>query len=391
MTIVTRSITPKAAVKRYTLTNVVRTAQDSYYPIGMSADRTQFYARNAKNLYQSTDDGVTWVLINAFPFTVSAMCETKQGECLVQLDGNKIYRSTGWSINKATATWALVHTVIGDRIEANWNLKSENMGTNGVIVFAEYGAHTVTGGETENAGKARRILLSEDDGRTWRTIWDILTSTAHKYGKGMHPHGACYHEIDDRIYFTFGDGTGDAQLVAGSGKIFVAYSDDRGATWTFIPTPTDFFQGMQITTISAFDNNIVLLPDGLPYGICIIPRTGYRTLGQLRFVNQYTGSAPVQVIGQGLFKPQSGADRPLIALMNWFGTNSTRNRVMMSGDDGNTWNEAWRNTDAPQSNGGMSLYGPSVNNKIIGTESWSNGGQWANGARFSSTLTVVNA
>jgi hypothetical protein len=390
MTTITRAITPKASFKRYTLTNVVRTAQDGYYPIGLSADRTIVYAKNGTGLHQSTDDGATWTLIYTFPGNVTGMCETKKGECLVLVNGNRIHRSTGWSANKATATWASVYSVIGERIQSNWSFKSENFGTNGVIVVNEYGAQTSAGNEAGDVGKARRVMLSEDDGKTWKVIFDISTSGIVQYGTGLHVHSSCYHEIDDRIYFTYGDGTGAAASVAGPGFMWIAYSDDRGATWKYLPAPTDYFVGVQFTTISAFETNIVLLPDGIPYGVCIIPRTGYRTLGQLRFVNQYTPAAPANVIGQDLFKAQSGPDRPLIASLSWFGT-SLRNRVMISADDGSTWNEAWRSTDAAQNNGQMSLMGPTASGKVIGWEDWKNGGQWANGARFSATLTTIQA
>lgn len=358
MVTLTRAITPKAAFKRYTLTNVSRTAQGAFYPIGMSADRTVVYAKNGTGLYESSDDGVNWTLIYNFPGNVTGVCETKQGECLVLVNNNRVHRSTGWSANRATATWALVHSVVGERLQANWCFKSENFGTNGVIVLNEYGGQTSAGTEAGDAGKARRVILSEDDGKTWRVIFDISTSGIVQYGTGLHTHSSCYHEADDRIYVTYGDNTGAATQVAGSGFIYIAYSDDRGATWKYIPVPTDYAVGMQFVTISAFNNNIVLLPDGIPYGICIIPRTGYRTLGQLRVANNFTVNAPANLIGQDLFKAQSGPDRPLIVTFNWFGSGIvTCNRVMLSADDGTTWNEAWRSTDPMPtgSNNGMSL------------------------------------
>lgn len=395
MTIVTRAITPKAVAKRYTFTNVVRTAQDAYYVIGMSTDRTTLFAKNGTGLYQSTNDGSTWTLVFTFPGNVTGICETKQGECLVLVNNNRIHRSTGWSINKATATWTLVHSVVGERIQPNWCFKSENFGTNGVIVMNEYGAQTSVGTEAGDLNKARRVILSEDDGKTWKVIFDISTSGIVQYGTGLHMHSSCYHEADDRIYATYGDNTGAATQVAGSGFIYIAYSDDRGATWKYIPTPLDFPGiNMQFTTISAFETNIVLLPDGIPYGICIIPRTGYRTLGQLRFVNHYISSAPANIIGQDLFKAQSGTDCPLIATFNWFGNGlHTRNRVMVSPDDGSSWNEAWRNTDAvtPTGNNGLTLVGPTISGKIIGWEDFKNGGAWANGARFTATLTTTTS
>jgi hypothetical protein len=392
MTIVTRSASAQTPFKRYTLTNIVRTPQDAYVVFGMSADRVYLFAKNGGSLYQSSDDGATWAKIYAFPGSnVYAMNETKQGECLVSLKNGAHYRSTGWSTNHLTATWTLVFTTLGQPGQGNWAMKSENFGTNGVIVTNEYGAQTSAGTEAGDAGKARRVWYSADDGLTWKVIFDLSTVGLVQYPIGVHVHSCCYHETDDRIYVTYGDNTGKGQAVGGDNFLQMAFSDDRGTTWQWWPIPTDFFTGMQFVNILVNDANIVLMPDGTPYGINIIPRTGYRTFGQMRNVNSYSPVIPVNCIGQNLFKARTGTDRPIIGTMAWFGNlPAIKNRVMMSADDGTTWAEAYRSTMPQQNSAGMSLYGPTVSGKVVGQENYAEDNTIANPYRFTATLTVLN-
>jgi hypothetical protein len=387
-----RAITAPAAFKRHTLTNVSRVLQDGYRICGMSADRSMLYARNGNSLYGSTDDGATWNLLKTFSFGIGGMCETRNGECLVAIGGSaNLQLSSGWSTNRATATWTSVLTTIGGNFVANWVLKPSNFGTNGVIVVNEYGPQTSAGTESGDLTKARRVYLSEDHGKTWRVIFDICTSGLVQYAVGLHIHASCYHETDDRIYITYGDNTGKGVDVGGSANIQAAYSDDRGATWKWIPGFTDFGGGLQFTNIMCTDENLILQTDGQQYGLMTVKRTGYRTLGAAHTVNVYTSVGPSGVIGQGLYQHWTGTERPIIAMVNWTGSGQfIRNRLLMSADGGNTWNEAYANKDLYLNFGDMDVYGPTASGKIMGWENWNNGGAWGAGAKIVANMTTVN-
>lgn len=388
-----RAITAPSPFKRYSLMGVSRVLQDAYRICGMSADRTMVYARNGTGLYGSTDDGATWILLKNFAFSVGGMCETRNGECLVSIGGSaNLQLSSGWSTNRATATWTSVLTSAGGNFVPNWSLKPSNFGSNGVIVVNEYGAQTSAGTESGDATKARRVYMSTDHGKTWTIIFDICTTTSVKYAIGVHMHSCCYHETDDRIYITYGDNTGQGVTLGGSSNCQLAYSDDRGATWNWITGPTDWGGGLQFTNVIATDNNLILQPDGQQYGLATIKRTGYRTLAAFHSMNMFTSVAPATVIGQGLYQHWTGAERPILAYCNWSGTGqNVRNRLLMSSDGGNTWNEAYANKDTPYlSFGDMDVYGPTASGKILGWENWNNGGAWGAGAKIIATMTTVD-
>jgi hypothetical protein len=388
-----RAITTPAPYKRCACTNVNRVLQDGYRICGMSADRTMVYSRNGNSIYGSTDDGVTWTLLKTFAFGVGGMCETRNGECLVVIGGSaNLQLSSGWSTNRATATWTSVLTTLGGSLVASWVLKPSNFGSNGVIVVNEYGAHAQSPTESGNENKARRVYLSEDHGKTWRIIFDVCTYGLVQYPIGVHMHASCYHETDDRIYITYGDNTGGGISIGGSANIQAAYSDDRGATWVFIPGFADWGGGLQFTNVMCTDQNLILQTDGQQYGMMTVKRTGYRTLGAAHTINMYTSTSPATVIGQGLYQHWAGADRPIIAQVNWTGSGQyIRNRLLISLDGGNTWNESYANKDpAFLSFGDMDVYGPTASGNLLGWENWNNGGTWGAGAKISATMTTVD-
>jgi hypothetical protein len=339
-------------------------------PIGISRDRATVFAATSTGLYQSVNDGVSWTTVRTgFPRNVVAIQELTDGEALVFLqDGasapGQIMRSTGWSTNKTTATWASVLTSVGGYFNPLWSGNHQTIGSNGKGIVAEYGSQTSASGD--QTARARRVWVTSDFGVTWTQVLDVYTyPTGSNANVGVHTHGAFYDEAWDRMWVTFGDNTGDGPVVSG-GLAQIGYSDDMGVTWNFLALPATY-SGVQVTTMAASSKFLLALPDGDPASVQLWKRTGYRELGPRREGAQFRGGTGAQVIGQALH--QAGPGLPIFA--SWMTSVATRATVVCSADEGRTWREVWTTAEIvpPQyltNLGILNIVGPTLNGVVLG-------------------------
>lgn len=241
--------------------------------------------------------------------------------------------------------------------------------------------YTVTGGVingvTTNA--ARRVWISQDFGDTWSMAWDVYVSPDYKYGTGLHIHGVSYDHEWDRIWVLFGDNTGAGTNVAGTGNAQIAYSDDRGATWSFLSELAIFSSGFtgssaaQYTAIRATRYGLLLGADAMwNVGVVVIPRVGYRQLGEAFF----SGGSDFDNAGVfRIFRSAYGTDDslPMFIAAEQSTTASTTGKevaILAVSNHGYTCEEFWRDPDLtarPLVTGyqPQEFYGPDTAGRLI--------------------------
>lgn len=404
---------PSVVNMPYSLANEQRIASAAgVVPVSMSRDRTTIFGfvRNAaaNGLYTINDTTGATTLLYTFSNKASAIVETYDGEALVVISG-AVWRSTGWSANKATATWASVLTIPGGTPFPDYSANRWSMGTNGVMVIAEQGAQTIgttaTGDNaadnatavTNNAARAHRCYVTADNGKTWFTLIDLLTDSPlveARLSSGVHPHGWQYDEEWDCMWGGFGDNTGQGPNLFGTSKLQLIYSFDwrnvltgGKATWNTIPLLPDYQStvaayALQVVGMLITSKNVILGPDGIPYGFMIIPRLGYRQMGAVRFGPMLPFTTGGGMIGKDI--TWAGSGYPVFAsyaISN--GTNETTGllpHLFCSADEGSNWFEIWKDSNrARLPSEKVAAFGPTVNNKVVASTQNTNGGASANG------------
>lgn len=466
-----RTQTQKPA-ERFTFPSWSVVASGGYRPCYMDRARTTFYAISTgaasrfSKLNSSVDGGTTWTSVKDFN-TLHTNCdflgllELPSGEVLVATSAfgsfaARIYKSTGWTTNPATASWTLKHTMAHCQLLRSYTLNERCLGSNGIVLAGEGGAQTeglaamgltkisggsgyttasvttISGGSGEdirvscyngevyrigvfNGGSghtpgtyaftisgdgsgaswtytvlaggdidgvqsaaARSLYLSQDYGENWSEIFDVFnppSPAAHKYGNGLHLHGAAYDQEWGRIWLLTGDNTGDGiTMVGGSTNTQVWYSDDLGVTWSILPAELYITtQGIQAqyTAIRVFKNSVVLGTDALnDISMVVLPRTGYRTLGTQRFGSGHRMSNTA--IFQQQLSAFSSPDLNQFPVFACYTNSGSADPVLMCTPDGGfTWNEFWRETDfvsRPLASGQSIsvMYGPDTSNRMLG-------------------------
>ena len=226
-----RTQTSKPAEK-YTFTSPTVVASGGYRPCYLSRDRVTFFAISTgagarySKLNSSIDGGSSWTAIKDFNATLAScdllgMLELPSGEVLVALSpfgtfAAKIYRSTGWVSNPATATWTLKHTMPHASLLRSYTFNERCLGTNGIILAGEAGAQTLS---LSGMGLAK---VSGGSGYT------TATATAVSGGSGEDIRVSCYNGEVYRIGI-FNGGTGHANGT----YHFTITGDGTGADWTY--------------------------------------------------------------------------------------------------------------------------------------------------------------
>lgn len=320
--------------------------------IGMSKDRSTLYARGTVTktaFIQSVDDGVTWTDIRQFAEAVEGMTFTDDGEVLIITQGGSstpgyIYKSSGWTTaNPTAATWTKVFTTRGGYIRSVWGAhRWSSYGSR--IVTCEYGTQSQSADATTAPTKyATAAYLSEDYGATWRQILDLTTQFPGTYG--FHCHAIAYDPYWDRIWVTYGD---VATHLGGTGTN-ILYSDDLGQTWTTVPLPPAWTgqsnYPFQDTTIFVTEKCVGFMPDGVPYSPNILPRKGYRVMGDLMPGPLWAGATGAQGISYCAYKPfpKTGKSTPLFLSNQGISSQYPPAQVLMSPDGhGAKWVEIYR-------------------------------------------------
>lgn len=413
MTTINESITARAAAQ-YSLANVSVTNNNGVQPLQLSLDRTTLYGvrKSDNTLMQSQNNGASWTAIFTFPSDrpIGGMVEMPDGQCLIECTLTAgtaacVYRSTGWSTTPAarpSATWALTLTTAGGTLPGKWTGHKWSVGSNGVVVMATYGTQTQSGGPGNNVARGRYLYVSEDFGATFTLRYDLYINGAVDQAIGVHFHAVAYHEADDRIIASYGDGTGQGTLISGSQptKQQLMYSDDRGITWQFFDIPADYsnFTGgnaMQFTTVAiADDGSLILQTDGAPYFMAVVKRTGYRTYGSWH-LQPRTGPGGTSTIGSYINRNKS--DGPFLATFELNGTppdglsvnGNDRSMAIYASPDGLSWYTLYTDTPRRIASGeywALNLMGPTPDGKVVGDYGYRNGGAWTTGALFVADL-----
>lgn len=236
--------------------------------------------------------------------------------------------------------------------------------------------YTVVGGVVSNANtiKARRMWLSQDFGETWTMVYDLLTSNAYKGGPGVHWHGCCYDEENDRIWATYGDNTGSGNLLKPSltGYTQVIYSDDRGATWNWLAAETYFPNtgsgtDPQYTPVRRAKYAILFGGDAMrAAGTVLLGKSGYRQFAGQMFGNVVWGANHVE----GTLRSAWSADNSLPIFSAYASQNDNYEAVLnIISPDGYRYEELWRETDfATRPQTGTHYieepFGPDMNGRI---------------------------
>lgn len=316
------------------------------HPGWLSRDRaTLFNWQGAPNVRWSSDNGATWNQNpNALPAgATQAIRDLGDGEILVAAGTTpgKLYRSSGWSANKSAATFSEVLTLSGSNIYVHnsWGLSvHEN-----IVLVAEYGS------KAANAN-ARYVYLSEDYGKTWRTILDIGGTVE------THVHGVAYDPWWGRIWVSRGDAT-DAIL----------YSDDKGETWA---TVTDYVASTvknQVTTIIPMAECVLFLSDSAPNGVLRIRRTPDRkTIVGVAY--RLNSSNSITHIGQLAYRAAYPGAPVLMSFTNDPAAGYTGPGVLLATTDGFRFWEVWKDSiDYGGAGGLVTALGPTTDGRYLGT------------------------
>ena len=294
-----RTITP---TPQPSLQGVAQVSTGGRVPLGISADRSRVYFGGgdigSNNLFESTDDGATPTLIATFAAgtNVNGFFETDDGEAVITtLTGGTanstsslLWKSSGWSTNRATATWSTKLSTTDPKVyfRSIWGFNAWCKGPNGILFAVQYGPQTSVTGITVWATK---VYKSTDHGNTWALNLDL----AARYpapGGSIHCHAIAYDAVWDRWWLTWGDNQADEPgAAAGSGQYWapILYSDDHGATWVRgVAIPADDYASSpqiryQSTAIAPMQDCILFGCDSPPYGVNRITRKGYRQMGPI--------------------------------------------------------------------------------------------------------------
>lgn len=212
--------------------------------------------------------------------------------------------------------------------------------------------YSVVGGviQASNKTKARRIWVSQDFGDSWTMAYDLLTSPAYKAGPGLHWHGCCYDPEDDRIWATYGDNTGSGNALKPSltGYTQVIYSDDRGATWNWLPVETYFpttgsGTDPQYTPVRRAKYGMLFGGDAMrAAGSVVLGRRGYRDYQGQMFGNVVWGANHVE----GTLRSAWSADNSL-PIFSAYASQADNYEAVLNiiSPDGYRFEELWRETD----------------------------------------------
>lgn len=298
-----------------TLTDVTQTqmAQATRVtPVALSEDRSVVYGiRNVKEIVRSVDDGMTWTVLYTHPNVTSIRGvwflpdgEVAYSDESASVGGSKLYKSTGWAENPATATWSPVLSVSQKgnlQVHPAWGLSFAPKGhvREGLVVATEYGGH---GSAADIPSEIGKVWRSWDYGATWEVVFILGEQVGVN---SQHMHAVAYDPWFDTIIITYGD----ANSGAGS-KSRISYTEDVTApraamTWQHI-FDSGTVAHYQAVTIHPTESCILLGGDGYPCGVWRVPRREGRTYGAIEQAITFRGGTDTGWIAQQFYRHQGG-------------------------------------------------------------------------------------
>lgn len=310
----------------------------------LSNDRTTVFATGgATSVYYSTDDGTTWTQnSHVFASAVKLVRETADGE-LVAFTGSpssqgKIFKSSGWSSNRATASFSEVQAASASGCYfATWGVHVYGSR----VLAAEYG-------NKDGVNSARYVYMSTDNGDTWVTILDIGNVSSR------HVHGVAWDRWWNRIWVTLGDSQTDKVL----------YSDDEGDSWVTAVTGTAGQQG-QCLAILPMESCTLFLTDGTANGVYRINRdaaTHADTTPTVYLAYQLSDSGTSTFQGNSAFHAEGF---PALLTFQIANAQTGSSRVIGT-KDGFRFFDVWTDPITYTDLGAVVLCGPTVNGYLVG-------------------------
>ena len=200
-------------------------------------------------------DGITWTKVNqTLGSGFARLFPCADGELLAVL-GNTTKKSSGWSTDPATATWAVVLTLASGFSTTEFQVDSDETGQR--FILGEY--------KSPPDGTSNKVRMSLDAGSTWSVVWDGNV-TWPTDSAGTHLHGFCFDKYAGgagRWWFTYAHDPDSEGFY---------YSDNDGATWTRTPYAADVPVGAPPTVLLATPAGIVGGSDSLAAALYIVPR-----------------------------------------------------------------------------------------------------------------------
>lgn len=179
---------------------------------------------------------------------IVSVFEAADGEILIgMISGGSfgsIRKSSGWSTNRQTATFAQVLSIGQTKPDLEYSL--HQWAARGSTVWvAESGPQTAgaAGNVATDNGRAVHLWRSDDNGATWVVDLDIRDYAATQgvqYPAGVHLHGVSYDAIAKRLWLCYGDDTGQGDDIAGLANAQVIYKDDGSTTWQKMALPLNW-------------------------------------------------------------------------------------------------------------------------------------------------------
>ena len=230
------------------------TAVTTVRPIGSIGDGYVYGTHNTTGgLYRSTD-GTSWTQIPNLTGNPITIHDANDGEVLVNRSGT-LQKSSGWSTNPLTATFATVATATSG---ASF-IQSDIDVHDNIVLLGEYAVPRTP---------SRLIRVSTNNGATFTDTLNLDTlhpaniADTHWHAVAIDP----WHTgANPRLYVSHGDGPRG-----------VYYSDDLGANWTLLRND------WQPMPMIATENGVVTGTDANdPDGVWLIPRADTSTREQL--------------------------------------------------------------------------------------------------------------
>lgn len=237
--------TPFFNVTLATLSNVTQT-ETTIRPIDAMDGR--LYGTDVamgNELYESEDYGDTWTQIADLGVgsAINGLRKLADGEVLVMRRASGVFKSSGWSVDRTTATFSQVLAPNTGAWMLPWGLDVSGS----VVLATEY---------ANPREPSRYVYVSKDNGDTFTTVLDLDVLYPGE-SAAVHWHSVCIDPwANNRLWAAHGDG------IHG-----IYYSDDLGDTWTLL---TDEWQP---TVMAATPYGIVTGTDMLEEGLMRILRT----------------------------------------------------------------------------------------------------------------------
>ena len=228
----------------------------------------------------SDDDGVTWVQAYQFaPATgtvADALLVTNDGEVIVTVRTTagdydaKLYRSTGFDTNPATATWAVVFDTPFAQSATGPSGIYRGLAYDGAdaVAGAWYDKKTLNGATVYGADAGVRVRASTNKGVTWAEVFNLrdwLTAQGvAPDAYGYHVHSISFDPFSDGWVLSYGDTNG------GSGQTGVLHFTRDFATVTVVYRGTGPWQCVSLYPVA--DAILGLGDGGASGGVNRFPR-----------------------------------------------------------------------------------------------------------------------